>query len=135
MFFENFARICKERKTSPTVVVSELGMSKNTASYWKKNGNLPNDEQLQELARLLDCEVSDFFAPITSFQAAVTNVTNHIENGTMGDVIANANANVVDPMGILSEEERELVNMYRRLSVVDRARLMVMLDDMASPKE
>lgn len=94
---------------------------------------MPKQDQLEQIAEILDCDVSDFFAP--TFRAAVTNVTNHVVNGTMGDVIANANANVVDPMGILSEEERELVNMYRRLSVVDRARLMVMLDDMASPKE
>lgn len=133
MFFENFARICKEKGTSPTVVVSKLGMSKNTASYWKKNGNLPNDEQLQEMANILNCDVADFFSRSDTFVSAVANVRNHVENGTIGDVITSlSTAPANDPMGILSDDERELVNMYRKLSVIDRARLMVTVDEMAN---
>ena len=61
-FWENFERICKERGTTPTAVVKNgLGLSASKVTMWK-NGSLPKEDILNELAKVLNCKVSDFFA-------------------------------------------------------------------------
>ena len=63
MFFDNFEQICKQRGTSPTTVVQAIGKSRNTAANWRKNGTIPKEDELNELAKYLECEVNDFFVP------------------------------------------------------------------------
>lgn len=133
MFFDNFSRLCKERGTSPTAVGQMVGVQKNTVSYWKKNGTLPKQEQLEEMAKILNCSVADFFSEPSGFHGAVANVRNRVENGTIGDVITNVGTtSIADPMGEMSDDERELLSLYRKLSAIDRAKLMVTADEMAN---
>lgn len=135
MFYENFQRICEERGTSPFAVTQKLGMSKNTAAYWKKNDSIPKQCQLTQLAEILNCTVADFFADPAQkgFKAAVTNVMAHAENGDIGDIVASAHATGAhDLLGIMTDEERELLRIYRELSVMGRARLMIAADELAA---
>lgn len=133
MFYDNFSRICAARGTSPFAVTQAMGLSPSTASNWKKNGTIPKQDQLDELAKILNCSVADFFSAPSGFHEAVANVRNRVENGTIGDVITNVGTtSVADPMGEMSDDERELLSLYRKLSAIDRAKLMVMADDMAS---
>ena len=60
-FATNFRRICKERGTSPTRVVLELGLSSNRVNRWN-NGGLPKADVMVKLAQKLECSVMDFFA-------------------------------------------------------------------------
>lgn len=127
MFFDNFARICKKRGTSPTAVGQAIGVQKNTVSYWKKNGTLPKQEQLESMAEILNCKVSDFF------DNCVYGIINLSDNGVVGDVVTSIGTSEVrDPMYTLSDDERELVSLYRKLSAIDRAKLMVTADEMAN---
>lgn len=131
MFYENFSRICAERGISPFAVTQKMGLSRNTAANWKKNGTIPKQDQLEELAKILNCSVADFFSGPSGFREAVANVRNRVENGTIGDVITNVGTNsVADPMGEMSDDERELLSLYRKLSAIDRAKLMVTADEM-----
>ncbi len=133
MFYDNFSRICAASGTSPFAVTQAMGLSPSTASNWKKNGTIPKQEQLETIARILGCSVADLFSDSSSFRSAVANVHNHIENGTMGDVITSMSTSHINaPMGEMSDDERELLSLYRKLSAIDRAKLMVMADDMAS---
>ena len=69
-FRENINRICKEKNTTLTQVIKEIGfsVSKTTAI---NRGQLPNEETLMAMAKALDCSVMDFFidegeqAPVT----------------------------------------------------------------------
>src|SRR5947209_3552405 len=47
-----------EKMESPTI-------SNQTISDWERGVNKPSDEHLRELAAILECEVSDFYAEIT----------------------------------------------------------------------
>lgn len=72
-FWENFERICKERGTTPTAVVKNgLGLSASKVTMWK-NGSLPKEDVLKELAKTLSCNVSDFFADSTHTIRVVVN--------------------------------------------------------------
>lgn len=60
-FKDNLNRICAERGTKLSPVLSALGYStsKTTAI---NNGQIPKEDTLLELARYLNCSVMDFFA-------------------------------------------------------------------------
>lgn len=128
MFYDNFSNICRKRGTTAYAVTQEMGLSPSTASNWKKNGTIPKQEQLDQLADILGCEVADFFRPHCEY--AVVSLS---DNGVVGDVVTSINTSDRECRdGALSDDERELVNMYRKLSVIDRAKLMVTVDEMAN---
>ena len=49
MFWETFFALCKEKKTTPTAVCVELGLSNATATQWKK-GKVPHHTTLMRIA-------------------------------------------------------------------------------------
>lgn len=49
MFYEKFSALCKSRKKTPSAVLEEIGLTRSTASFWKK-GSVPSSENLQKLA-------------------------------------------------------------------------------------
>lgn len=61
LFYNNFERICRQRGTTPSGAVSAIGKNKTTAGNWKRNNTIPSEEVLVDLAKLLRCDVSDFF--------------------------------------------------------------------------
>ncbi len=62
IFWTNFEAICKSRKTTPTAVVRKtLGLSGSKVTAWK-NGALPKEEVIEQLAEVLKCSPADFFA-------------------------------------------------------------------------
>ena len=60
MFWDNLTQICNERGTTPTKLLRKMGYSTSKADLWK-NGSLPKQEMLRELADELHCSVADFF--------------------------------------------------------------------------
>lgn len=61
-FKENINRICAERGTNLTAVITKVkGFSSMTTAINKK-GSIPKETDLIALARELDCSVMDFFA-------------------------------------------------------------------------
>ena len=61
MFYDQFNKICKEQKTTPTAVTKKLGYSTSKVTAWK-NGSTPKYEVLCSLAEHLNVDVSAFFA-------------------------------------------------------------------------
>ena len=59
-FKENLNRICKEKDTSLTRVMLDLGFSSSKATAIN-TGQLPKEDVLIRLARHLNCHVMDFF--------------------------------------------------------------------------
>ena len=49
MFFEILKNLCKEKGTTPTTVVKQLGLSSSSATSWK-NGKVPHHGTLLKLA-------------------------------------------------------------------------------------
>ena len=50
MFYDTFAQLCYENRTTPNAVCAELGLSNSTATYWKKSGKAPKRETLEKLS-------------------------------------------------------------------------------------
>lgn len=66
MFYDNFERVCKERKSNPSRACLDAGMKVNRPANWKATGALPKQDELERLAKVLKCEVADFFRPETA---------------------------------------------------------------------
>ena len=56
MFWERFYSRCKEKGTSPTKLVLELGIAKGSVTTWKA-GAYPNAEALIKIAEKLDTTI------------------------------------------------------------------------------
>ena len=57
MFYDQFKRVCEEKKKSPSTVALAVGMSKANVTNWK-NGASPKLNTLQRLADELEVPVS-----------------------------------------------------------------------------
>lgn len=58
MFYDNFIRICAERKESPSGVAKKIGLSNAAASGWKK-GKQPSEVTLEKLSQYFDVPISE----------------------------------------------------------------------------
>lgn len=97
-FKENINRICKERGTYLTNVVSKIGLSTSVVTRWN-NGSLPKEAVMGLLAKELNCSVKDFFAEEPTEPVAEEQPSNHIE--------------VFD--NNLSSDEGDILRIYRSL--------------------
>lgn len=66
MFYDNFERVCKERRSNPSRACLDAGMKVNRPANWKATGALPKQDELERLAKVLKCEVADFFRSETA---------------------------------------------------------------------
>lgn len=60
-FKENINRLCKQRGTTLTQLLTSVGCSSSKVTAIN-NGSLPKEELMVTLAKALDCSVMDFFA-------------------------------------------------------------------------
>lgn len=61
-FRENINRICAERGTNLTAVITKVKGSSSMTTAINKKGSIPKETDLIALAKELDCSVMDFFA-------------------------------------------------------------------------
>ena len=94
-FATNFKRICEEKRTSPTRVCLELGLSSSKVNLWNKGG-LPKADVLSKLADKLECSVMDFFA-------------------TEEDLLKKTAVSVADVEFALDDDEKDIIRLFRTL--------------------
>lgn len=58
MFYDNYIRLCNERKKSPSAVALEIGISKPTVNRWK-HGSSPTDATLRKIAEYFGVSVTE----------------------------------------------------------------------------
>lgn len=116
MFYDNFNAICRQKKTTPTAVVKELGLSTSKVTAWK-NGSIPKQEILKSLAEKLNTSIDCFFVEKIDNSKKITNNV----NGNYNAVGENANINVSSE---LSAQEAELVSVFRKLSEINKGKYL-----------
>lgn len=97
-FSENLNRICKERGTTITTLLKEMGLSTSKVTMWN-SGSLPKQEVMLMLARKLGCSVMDFFADEDDLSE---------RNALSGAVAPSA--------VVLDEDEKDIIRVFRELS-------------------
>lgn len=94
MFYDTFTNICKEKGYSPTSVLQRLNISTSKLTAWK-NGSMPN---------------SSFLLPISEFLEVSTDY-----------LLTGKEKNSLEVK--LTDDEQEIVNIYRELTDLNKARL------------
>ncbi len=116
MFIENFERIARQAGKTPSGVCVEAGLHKNKSSYWKTHDALPKEEELERLAKVLQCTVSDFFRDPNK-----PRYRNEIE--MMEAKIASGEWEYASEPG-LDEYQQDFMKIYNSLAAKDRMLLM-----------
>lgn len=106
-FAENLNRICKERGTTISTVLREMGESTSKTTTWN-NGSLPKQDMLVKLANALDCSVMDFFYDGEEAPAPVQPSVPSID---------------------LDEDETAIINLFRKLSSKEKHIFMARIYD------
>lgn len=88
-FAENINRICAEKGTNLTALVKTVKGSSSFATAINK-GSLPKENEMLEMAKLLDCSVMDFF-----------------EDDNRVDYVTSITSN--------DEDEEDILRIYREL--------------------
>ena len=99
-FAENFNRICKDKGTTPTALLKQMGVATNKVTMWN-NGALPKQDMMVRLAAELGCSVMDFFAD-EGYVPQVSNVE-----------------------FALDEDERDIIRLFRMLTRQQKHEFMV----------
>lgn len=115
MFWENFSRICNERETTVSAACIAAGMTKNRPYNWK-NGSLPKQDEMEALAKVLDCTVADFFSEgpvkvtgdgvrLSQYESAMLDIFNELDPIDQADVMVYAR-------NLRDRKARELSDRY-----------------------
>jgi transcriptional regulator with XRE-family HTH domain len=110
-FSENLNRICRDRGTTVTALLKNMGISTSKVTMWN-NGSLPKQEMLLKLSQELHCSIMDFFQ----------------DEGDLGK-----------EQIILTEDEQEIVKFYRKITLKEQhifmARMYAYEEEMMKRKE
>ena len=142
LFYDNFERICRERGTSPSGACVAIGKNKTTAGNWKRNGTIPSEDILVDLADVLGCSVADFFdSPNFDRRANDFMSYYHVVMGkprselsTAQREIRDAIAHDAEPVRGLDEYQGDFMTIYGELDRRDRLELMSLIYEFADEK-
>ena len=107
VFYDQFAKLCKERSVSPSAVMVSIGLNKSNATFWKK-GSIPKGDTLQKLAAYFGVSV-DYLLENEELQE-----NEDIESAI--DQIADEHR--------LSNQDREIIKTFLKLNEPARSALL-----------
>jgi transcriptional regulator with XRE-family HTH domain len=56
-FYDKIEKLTKDNGLTAKQVTQDLHISKNSFTYWKKNGNIPKGDILEALAKYFNCSI------------------------------------------------------------------------------
>ncbi len=71
MFWQNFITLCSEHNTTPTAVVSKLGLAKGNVTSWK-SGKTPQATTLKKIADHFGVDESQLVVDLTKSAQSTT---------------------------------------------------------------
>lgn len=116
MFFDNFCYLCKRKGQSPSKTGMNIGLCNATTCGWKKNGTIPKQHVLDDLAKELDCCVADFFLGEEELRMKYSKKQ---KSKTEENINKHRSLS-------LSSDEEELVRLFRQVAKNRRDELLFM---------
>ena len=127
-FWETYQKLCLDSGKRPNPVGKELGISTGSIAQWK-NGSIPSGETLIKIADYFNVSV-DYLLGRTDEPSGNSIQTGDINNHIQG----NNNQNSVSVGFPVSEQKDEfsdeLVKNFQLLTTAQKARVIVMIDEM-----
>ena len=125
MFWDRFEKLCRDAGKKPSPVGKEIGVSATAVYKWKE-GTLPNGEILMKIADYFNCS-TDYLLGRTETPNAQSVTTGDSNNNISGDNNSN-HVNVGNTQ--LSDDTKTLVEMIQDLPLLERSKVVVMIDEM-----
>lgn len=140
MFWERFYNLCLQKNTKPNPVAKKIGISSGIVTKWKNEDTLPNGETLLKIADYFDVSVDYLLG--RENKKGIDIVASKVKDLTMENYNEKTSVLVSDVEGwnikntptknndtelATSENEAELLAIYRSLSCRDRHELMSMV--------
>lgn len=124
-FYGRVEELCEKKGCAITSVAAALGMSKSAPGNWRE-GAIPRPSTVKRIAEYFGVTSEYLLNGITVESG--NDVDIHDNHGCfIGDANAPVNFNANQE---LSDQEEELLNIFRNLSVLNRARLLIYANDM-----
>lgn len=133
-------RILKEKQIPKMKFYESCGIKPQSFSAWKTGKYCPSPDAVKAIANYLDVSVGTLWDGLEeSEQKEKPSVENH-EGQVYGNIhdnqcvigSAHAPVNIVNGAEGLSDQEDELLLMFRRMSIIKKAKLMVYANDLLS---
>ncbi|MBR1529518.1 MAG: helix-turn-helix transcriptional regulator [Oscillospiraceae bacterium] len=125
MFWDRFEKLCRDAGKKPSPVGKEIGVSATAVYKWKE-GTIPNGEILMKIADYFNCS-TDYLLGRTETPNAQSVTTGDSNNNISGDNNSN-HVNVGNTQ--LSDDTKTLVEMIQDLPLLERSKVVVMIDEM-----
>lgn len=141
MFFDTFKKLCDDKGITPTKASVEIGFSKGSVSYWKKQWQQGKDAKPDSYTA---AKIADYFGVSVDYLLGRTDdptdysdddliasqnptVLSHF-NGDVKKAVAFQNAVDAD----VANERKGLAQKYNKLDSVDRAKVEAYIDGLLS---
>lgn len=113
MFYDNFMHLCDIHNVKPYALVKKLGAKSNSVVAQWKNGSVPRDPLLSNIANYFEVSVQELL---------------------FGDLCSNKKSPLAEARE-LSNEERELIELVKSLSEEEVKELSRFVDYIISKRE
>lgn len=125
-FYENLSKLCEINGISISGLLSELNMSASNKQKWQ-NGATVNSTVLSKIA--------DYFQVSTDYLLGRTETQQNLYQINTGNVGNNSNVNTNNSLHQFNSDDVELLNLIKELSLVDKAKIIVMINEMKGNKQ
>lgn len=133
MFWQRFYDLCVGIGLKPNPIGKKLGISSGAISAWK-TGTIPDREVLVKIADFFDCSI-DYLLGRTdnpaSHKGGVSVSANNVSGNSGAIGVGNTVTNNAAP---LDEQTTEMLNTYKKLSPLNKAKLLVYADELDKSK-
>lgn len=127
-YWEIFSKLCHDIGKKPNPVGEEIGVSTATITKWK-NGAIPNGAILLKVADYFNVSTDYLLGRIERPDVIVGNVNG--DNSIQANGLSvNGNINLSAGEQKLDELSEELVKNFNVLTTTQKARIIVMIDEM-----
>lgn len=118
MFYENVKDLCGLHRTNITQLAKDLGLSTSMPTKWK-NGSVPKSDTVKMIAEHFGVTTDQLLAPSSSSHTIGNVSGSAVLQGNIGEKIT-----VHNGAASLSDDEAELLRLYRELPVRQRVEWM-----------
>lgn len=121
IFIDRFEQLAQEKGITTAKVLRDCNLGKNNMFKWKSRGSYPNKSTLKVLA--------DYFNVSTDYLEGLTDERFYHSMNMMNSINQSPNSSVVINNG-LSNQEIELVNIFRSLSLSKQTALVTFMNSL-----
>lgn len=131
MFYDNLKAVCEKQNLKITNVVIECGGAPGSINGWKK-GSMPNSNIVVALAMRLN--VSTDYLLLGKEISNTSHISNSIVDHSSGTITIRSATETkpeldVLPESVLSENEEELLKIFKSLPTRERVKLLSIIYD------